>query len=282
MGSSVPSGTDVDEWKIWLFENAACGAGYLAQQIAAAMGSNAAESNSQPADANEWRLWLLENTSSGLSSMASKIAAPVEKGASVGNSMSYQGGDWGGGHSSSGSWPRVTNRSTTKISPWVTLMAREIEFSQGAESQTYHSIVTFDYVIVLAITQDGRIPLVRQYRPAIEDFTFEFPGGIIDTAEGASATAIRELLEETGFTCKTIHQLGVTKNDAGRLGNRVYSYFIEIENQLPNFRPEEGLTIQLVTPSELVNMVLNGSFDAQANLGTLLLADIRGHFRFPS
>jgi ADP-ribose pyrophosphatase len=132
------------------------------------------------------------------------------------------------------------------------------------------------------MTREGRIPLVRQYRPAIEDFTFEFPGGIIDTAEGASATAIRELLEETGFTCKTIYQLGVTKNDAGRLGNRVYSYFIEIENQMPNFRPEEGLTIQLVTPSELVEMILSGSFEAQANLGTLLLAAIRGHFQLPS
>jgi ADP-ribose pyrophosphatase len=230
-------------------------------------------------DTNEWRLWLFENAASGVGYMADKIAAAVGKGAAKSKSMSDEGGN---NLSSSSSWPRITSRTTTRISPWVTLMAREVEFSPGAESETYHSIGTFDYVIVLALTGDGRVPLVRQYRPAVEDFTLEFPGGIIDTAEGAAGTATRELLEETGFPSKTVHLLGVTKNDAGRLGNRVHSYFIETETQMPNFRPEDGLTIHLVTPSELVDMIVNGIFDAQANLGTLLLAVIRGYFKLPS
>lgn len=233
-------------------------------------------------DANEWRLWLLENAASSVSNIAGKIAAAMGKGPSVSKSMSDEVGDTENNLSSSGTWPRITGRTTTRISPWVTLMAREVEFSPDAESETYHSIATFDYVIVLALTRDGRIPLVRQYRPAVEDFTFEFPGGIIDTAEGAAGTATRELLEETGFPSKTVHLLGVTKNDAGRLGNRVYSYFIETETQMPNFRHEDGLTIHLVTPSELVDMIVSGSFDAQANLGTLLLAVIHGHFKLPS
>jgi 8-oxo-dGTP pyrophosphatase MutT (NUDIX family) len=180
-----------------------------------------------------------------------------------------------------GAWPRITSRTTTRISPWVTLIAREVEFSPGAKREIYHGIATFDYVTVLARTPDGRVPLVRQYRPAAEDFTFEFPGGIIDTAEGAAGTATRELLEETGFPSKTLHLLGVTKNDAGRLGNRVHSYFIETEAQTVDFRPEDGVTTHLVTPSELVDMIMSGKFDAQANLGTLLLAVIRGHFNLP-
>ena len=174
-------------------------------------------------------------------------------------------------------WPRVTDRKTTRISPWVTLMAREIEFTPGAQSQTYHSIVTYDYVAILAMTKDGRIPLVRQYRPAIEEFTFEFPGGVIDTAEGAESTAVRELLEETGFRAHSTHLLGVKTNDAGRLGNRVYSYFIEIEDRSPDFRPEEGVAIELVTVSELAGMIVNGGFDAQAHLGTVTLAALHGY-----
>jgi ADP-ribose pyrophosphatase len=232
-------------------------------------------------DANEWRLWLLENAAFGVSCMAGKIAAAMGKGAAVSKSKSDQGGDPENNLPSSGAWPRIASRTTTRISPWVTLIAREVEFSPDAESETYHSIGTFDYVIVLALTPDGRVPLVRQYRPAVEDFTLEFPGGIIDTAEGAAGTATRELLEETGFPSKTVHLLGVTKNDAGRLGNRVHSYFIETEAQVPNFRPEEGLAIHLVAPSELVDMILSGSFDAQANLGTLLLAAVRGYFKLP-
>jgi ADP-ribose pyrophosphatase len=225
-------------------------------------------------DVNEWRLWLLENAASGVSNIAEKIAAALGKDPSASRSMSVESGDREKNLSSSASWPRITSRTTTMISPWVTLIAREVEFSPGAGIETYHSIGTFDYVIVLARTPDGRIPLVRQYRPAVEDFTFEFPGGIIDTAEGAAGTAARELIEETGFPSKTVHLMGVTKNDAGRLGNRVHSYFIETEPQMPNFQPEEGVAIHLVTPSELVDMIIGGSFDAQANLGTLLLASI--------
>jgi 8-oxo-dGTP pyrophosphatase MutT (NUDIX family) len=107
---------------------------------------------------------------------------------------------------------------------WVTLVAREVEFSPDSHSETYHSLQTFDYVIVLAFTPDGRIPLVRQYRPAVEEFTFELPGGIIDTAEDAASTASRELLEETGFRSRVIPPLGVAKNDAGRLDNRIFSF----------------------------------------------------------
>jgi ADP-ribose pyrophosphatase len=183
---------------------------------------------------------------------------------------------------SSGSWPRITNRTTTRISPWVTLTAREVEFAPGAESQIYHSVGTFDYVVILAVTPDGRVPLVRQYRPAVEGFTLEFPAGIIDAGEDAAATAVRELLEETGFPSKTVHLLGVNKTDAGRLSNRVHSYFIETETQMPDFKPKEGVKTHLATPSELVNMIVSGKFDAQTDLGTLLLAVIGGHFNLRS
>ena len=211
--------------------------------------------------------------------MAAKLAAKIGMRRAVAGTMP---GDDDARSSPSSSWPRITGRRTTRISPWVTLIAREVEFSPGTESETYHSIGTFDYVIVLALTPEGEIPLVRQYRPAVEDFTFEFPGGIIDTAEGAASTATRELFEETGFASRVVTLLGVTTNDAGRLGNRVHSYFIETETQTQNFRPESGMEICLVTPPELVCMIATGAFNAQANLGTLLLAVLRGVFRVPS
>ncbi len=241
MGRPVPSGNDVDEWKVWLFENAASGAGYLADQIVAAMEQNAVGSRSKSVERVD-----------GITNLTTN------------------------------SWPRITNRTTTKVSPWVELVAREVEFSLGAKRQIYHSVTASDYVIVLAITPDGQIPLVRQYRPAVEDFTLEFPGGMIDSGEDAATTARRELLEETGFVAKTIHRLGVNKTDAGRLSNRAHSYFIETAAQVPGFKPEQGVMTRLFTPSELIDLVLAGEFDAQTNLGTLLQAVIRGHLKLPN
>ncbi len=61
----------------------------------------------------------------------------------------------------------------------------------------------------------------------------------------------------------------------------MHSYFIETATQVPDFQPEEGVTSRLVTPSELIELVLKGEFDAQTDLGTLLLAVIHGYFKLP-
>src|SRR3954469_21250664 len=101
-------------------------------------------------------------------------------------------------------WPRILKRTTTAISPWLELIARDVVFSAESAPETYHSVRTPDYVVALAVTPDGRIPLVSQYRPALEAFTLELPAGLTDPA----ATASRELLEETGYPTRAIYSLG--------------------------------------------------------------------------
>jgi ADP-ribose pyrophosphatase len=177
-------------------------------------------------------------------------------------------------------WPRIIGRATTKVSPWVDLIAREVEFAPSDEIQVYHSVKTPDYVQILAMTPDGKIPLVSQYRPALEAFTMELPAGLLDDGEEAAATATRELLEETGFPAATVRFLGVHATEPGRLSGRTHSFFIETAPRIPGFEPERGIDLRLVTPSELLNLVLDGKLSAQGQLGTLLQAVIRVNFSF--
>ena len=48
-----------------------------------------------------------------------------------------------------------------------------------------------DAVAIVPIDDDGRIYLVRQYRPAIQRAIYEIPAGIIDHGERPAATARR-------------------------------------------------------------------------------------------
>lgn len=57
-------------------------------------------------------------------------------------------------------------------------------------------------VAVVALTDDGRICLVRQYRTAIDRVTVEIPAGKLDPGEDPLDCAHRELLEETGYTAR--------------------------------------------------------------------------------
>lgn len=64
-----------------------------------------------------------------------------------------------------------------------------------------------DAVAIVPIDDDGRIYLVRQYRPAIRRTIFEIPAGIIDPGERPAATARRECEEEIGLRPRRLTKL---------------------------------------------------------------------------
>lgn len=155
---------------------------------------------------------------------------------------------------------------------------------QGEESvQEYHSIALDDYVNVLAVTRDGEIPLVRQYRPALEGRSLELPGGLSDTGERPDVTASRELYEETGYrTTREPQLLGCLHPDSGRLENRLWCYFaLEVEQDpLQRWHPEPGVEPVLMSGEKLKQAVVDGEFVHALHIAVICLAIIRGHFRF--
>ena len=121
-----------------------------------------------------------------------------------------------------GKWPKIRSREVSKVSPWMSIMAREVEFARDAEPEIYHAVEQADYVSIVAVTPDGRFPLVHQYRPALEDYTWELPCGTVDPGEDAAETCRRELLEETGFTT-AVDQAGSATARPARAGSTIVS-----------------------------------------------------------
>ena len=117
-------------------------------------------------------------------------------------------------------WPKIKSRQTITLSPWVDIIAREVEFAPGEPTQIYHAVGQQDYLAIVALTPDGRFPMVRQYRPALEAFTWELPAGLAEPGEDPAEGCQRELLEETGYPARAIHALGTAAPCTGRLSNR--------------------------------------------------------------
>jgi ADP-ribose pyrophosphatase len=178
-------------------------------------------------------------------------------------------------------WPKIYSRRTLAVSPWMHIITREVEFSQGEPIQTYHSVGQQDYIAVVARTPDGRIPIVRQYRPALESFTWELPAGLVEQNEDPAESCRRELLEETGYPTGVIHPLGSAFPCSGRLSNHIHSFFVETRDQITNFTPERGISMVTKTPSQLVTLINAGEFIQQLHLGALLLAELRGFIQLP-
>ena len=93
---------------------------------------------------------------------------------------------------------RVIGRSASTISPWVRLETVEAVMPGSSKPEIYHGLVQPDYVNVMCLHAGDDIVLVRQYRPVIDRWTIEFPGGLRDGGEEPAAAARREVEEETG------------------------------------------------------------------------------------
>lgn len=176
-------------------------------------------------------------------------------------------------------WPRVLRRDRNRLSPWVEIIEREIQFAPDEASQIYHGLALPDYVTVLAVTEDGRFPLVHQYRPSIEEFTCELPSGLVDEGESPAETCRRELREETGYDALSVRELGINWVDVGRLNNHLHAFFVLAGNRAPEFVPEPGVEVSFATASELVELVTSGKLAMQIHVGVILQAVLRGYLR---
>ena len=71
-------------------------------------------------------------------------------------------------------------------------------------------------VSVVPVAEDGRVIMVRQYRPALDRFILEIPAGKRDVAdEPPEDTAQRELGEEIGVRAGSLQLLGTFANAPG-------------------------------------------------------------------
>jgi len=156
---------------------------------------------------------------------------------------------------------------------WFNVEELDSNTGNSQNSDPYYRINAPDGVIVLAITQDDKILLVRQWRPALKRYTIELPAGAIDPDELPEHAASRELYEETGFVCREMTLVGNGFLSANRINADNFAFFGLGATLRETFVPREDIEPVLVTPNELKNLVLSGKFKQWAALSVLLLAD---------
>jgi len=73
----------------------------------------------------------------------------------------------------------------------------------------YYVVERFSYVLVVALTAQSKVLVVRQYKHGAGQVVCELPAGYIEEGEGPLLCAQRELREETGYEATKMEPLGV-------------------------------------------------------------------------
>ena len=127
-------------------------------------------------------------------------------------------------------------------------------------------------VAIVALTEEGRICLVRQYRTALGRVTVEIPAGKLSAGEDPLECANRELLEETGMVAEKMAFLTTVASSDGFCDELIHIYMatgLTFAKSSPD--DDEFINVDLVEVGELVDAVLDGRIeDAKTVVGALL------------
>ncbi len=128
-------------------------------------------------------------------------------------------------------------------------------------------------VAAVALTDDDRIIMVRQYRYACDRVVLELPAGKIDRGEKDPEAAMkRELKEETGYTADQIRYLGCINPSVAYSEEVIHLYLMTgLTPGEQKLDEDEALEVELMPFDEVCRMAETGQLsDAKTVAGVLM------------
>lgn len=116
------------------------------------------------------------------------------------------------------------------------------------------------WVNIVALTKNGEVICVKQYRQGVDDVTIEIPGGAVHRGEDPILAAKRELEEETGHIATEWIALNEMMPNPAIQGNRCYVFLAIDCMKVGELKldPLEELEVELIKKKEFLQMIDQG------------------------
>ena len=171
-------------------------------------------------------------------------------------------------------WQVLSSQVLIDRRPWLRVVEQDVQLPNGHIIHGYLLAQDREFAMVLALTEDGRVPLVRQYKHGPRRAVLDLPAGYLDEGEDPLACAQRELLEETGYTAAAWQHLSSALLNSNRSADRAHLYLARGATRAaaPRLDETDDITLQLCTPDQLVAMVRSGEIDSLCTVACVMLA----------
>jgi 8-oxo-dGTP pyrophosphatase MutT (NUDIX family) len=158
----------------------------------------------------------------------------------------------------------------------VTVNVETVELPNGKVAD-YEVIHHPGGAAVVAIDDRERVCLLRQYRPAVQDWVWELPAGRLEPGEPPQETARRELVEEAGCEARRWRDLGAILSSPGVFAEVLHLYLAEDLTRVPDRREEyEVFEAHWIQLPEALQRALDGRIrDAKTVVALLRAAQLR-------
>lgn len=166
---------------------------------------------------------------------------------------------------------RILESSVVIDTPFLRLRRDAVALPDGTTIDEYYVRESRGFVVIFALTQDGDVLLVRQYKHGIGRKLLELPAGIIDEGEEPEEAARRELAEETGYTAPRWERVRVFVTDPTNSTSLAYLYLAEgaVRTQDQDLDPTEQIAVERCTFEGLEQKIADGPIDSVAHVASI-------------
>jgi ADP-ribose pyrophosphatase len=154
---------------------------------------------------------------------------------------------------------------------------------EGRGETSYAYLERADAIIVVPVTNDGQIILLRQYRYPVDEWCWEVPaGGSHDTGDVPLEEVVRkEMEEEIGATCAKIEHINFFYSSNSMSDEKCHVYLalgVELK-QKPHTEETENIEMHPMPAAEAIRLARSGQIKtAPCALALLLCEDaLREH-----
>lgn len=143
------------------------------------------------------------------------------------------------------------------------------------------NIAEWDYIhhdgaaAVVAVNEDGKLFMVRQYRNALDRFTLELPAGKLDDPkEPTLDCAKRELEEETGYYTDDFEYLLTVNTTVAFCNEKIDLYLARnLKKTQQHLDPDEEINVELWAVEDLKQLIYQGKItDSKTVAGIMTYA----------
>jgi ADP-ribose pyrophosphatase len=156
----------------------------------------------------------------------------------------------------------------------VNLAVRRAQLQNGLVVQR-EIVSNYGAVLIVPVTSNNEVRLVRQFRPAAGKWLIELPAGGLEAGEDPDLAAPRELLEETGDRAATWHKLHGFYSAPGVFTEFLYLYVATDLTPGPNsLEVDEHIEVLTLPWAEVMAMIRRHEIEDAKTIAGLMQAGL--------